>query len=135
MSEQTNPEHLEGLKSAYYVWFSTVRDDGMPQPTPVWFIEDGDTFLIYSMPTAQKVANIQDNPKVALSYAPDSEASTYMVVMGEAMIDPNAPRANEHAAYRAKYAEGIKGIGMTEESMAAAFNVAIRVTPTRVRGN
>ena len=38
------------IEKSEYIWFTTVRDDGMPQPTPVWFVRDGDSFLIYSTP-------------------------------------------------------------------------------------
>jgi PPOX class probable F420-dependent enzyme len=95
--------------------------------------QDG-TFLIYSMPSAQKVRNIRSNPKVALGYSASSDAGDYVVVMGEARIVEGAPLVNQMPAYLEKYAEGIKNIGMTPESMAQSFSVAIRITPTHVRG-
>jgi hypothetical protein len=39
----------------------------------------------------------------------------------------------EAAAYLAKYREGIAGIGMSPEQMAAEYSAALRITPTRVR--
>lgn len=134
MAVTFNNKQAELIRSAEYVWFTTVRPDGQPQPTPVWFIQEGDTFLIYSMPDAQKVKNVRANSKVALSYAPDDEASTYVVIFGEAHIDPDAPPAHHNAAYAAKYAAGIPAIGMTPEQMGNTFSTAIRVTPTHARG-
>jgi len=134
MPAEISPEFAERIRSAYYVWFTTVRADGMPQPTPVWFIWENDTFLIYSMPTAQKIRNIRQNPKVALSFADSNDAESYIVIMGEATIEEGAPLANQVPAYLAKYADGIKDIGMTPESMAQSFSTAIRVRPIHVRG-
>jgi PPOX class probable F420-dependent enzyme len=134
MPAEISPEFAERIRGAYYLWFTTVREDGMPQPTPVWFIWENDTFLIYSMPTAQKVRNIRHNSKVALSFADSDDAESFVVMMGEAAIEAGAPLANQVPAYLEKYAEGIKDIGMTPESMAQSFSMAIRVRPTHVRG-
>ena len=43
------------LENAYYVWLTTVRADGMPQPTPVWFIwnKDTDTVVMFSEPASR----------------------------------------------------------------------------------
>lgn len=91
MSLEISPDLLERIDQAHFAWFTTVREDGMPQPTPVWFIRDLDsTFLIYSQPDAQKVRNLQQNGHVALSFACDEKALKYIVVMGEAALDVNA---------------------------------------------
>jgi len=134
MPADISPEFAERLRSAYYLWFTTVREDGMPQPTPVWFIWDGETFLIYSVPTAQKVRNIRHNPRVALSYSGSNDAGDFLVIMGEAKIMEGAPLANQVPAYVEKYSQGFIDIGMTADSMAQMFSTAIRVTPTHVRG-
>jgi PPOX class probable F420-dependent enzyme len=134
MSVQLEPKFSERLGDAYHIWLTTVREDGMPQPTPVWFIYDGDTFLIYSQPDAQKVKNIRANPHVALSYTDDPEAERYLVIMGEAAIDEASPKAIDNPPYLAKYGPGIPAINMTAESMSAMFSLPIRITPTRVRG-
>jgi PPOX class probable F420-dependent enzyme len=134
MTADISPEFAERIRKAYYIWFTTVREDGMPQPTPVWFIWDNGTFLIYSKPKAQKVKNIRQNPKVALGYSASEDAADYVVIMGEAVIEEGAPLANKVSAYVEKYAEGIKDIGMTVDSLAQAFSTAIRVTPTHIRG-
>ncbi|MFN8528315.1 MAG: pyridoxamine 5'-phosphate oxidase family protein [Anaerolineae bacterium] len=133
MTAQLDAQSAEMLQNAVYVWFTTVREDGMPQPTPVWFIQDGDSYLIYSMPSAQKVKNIRASSKVALSFAPNADAERYLVIMGHATVDPGAPKALDHAGYRAKYAPLIPGIGMTEEQFSSQFTTPIRVLPTRVR--
>jgi PPOX class probable F420-dependent enzyme len=131
MAVEMDEKQAALIQNAYYMWFTTVRDDGQPQPTPVWFVQEGETYIVYSQPDAQKVKNIRDNPQVALSFAPDSEANQYVVIMGEAALDESPGLS---APYIAKYEAGIKDLGMTVESMAASFSTLIRITPTRVRG-
>jgi PPOX class probable F420-dependent enzyme len=121
------------IEKAYYMWFTTVREDGLPQPTPVWFIRDGDTFVVYSQPGAQKVKNIRANPMVTLNFAEDAEGEVYVVITGEARIEENAPLVASNPAYRAKYDAGIERIGFTVEKMTNEYSTFIRITPTRVR--
>lgn len=122
------------LKDDIVIWFTTVRPDGMPQPTPVWFVWLDGAFLIYSSSKAQKVRNIQANSKVAVSLDNTRDGDSYTVFMGEAKIDPDAPKASHLPAYIEKYRQGITDIGMTPESFDENLPVTIRVTPLRMRG-
>lgn len=133
MAVEFTPEQSKMIQSAYYMWLTTVRADGMPQPTPIWFIWDNGTFLLYSRPNKQKLKNISQNAKVALSFNKDDEAEDFIVILGEAAVDEKVPPSNLNPAYVEKYAEGIKGLNWTPESMAAMFSVPIRITPVQVR--
>ncbi len=133
MSATFTPQHLSYLAEAYYLFFTTLRGDLMPLPTPVWFVVEGDTLLTYSNPQALKVKNIQQHPLVALSHNRDVEGEEYLIITGEAHVDPTAPSPAHHAAYLQKYREGITRIDMTVESYDAYFSLPIRITPHRVR--
>ncbi len=134
MAVNITPEIEKLLNESAVMWFTTVRADGMPQPTPVWFIWEQGEFLVYSVPAAYKVRNIQTNSKVALNPDSKDDGRKYVVFMGEAVIDPTAPKPSQHPAYFRKYEQGITDIGMTPESFDAAFTAAIRIRPERVRG-
>ena len=54
------------LREEVLAWLVTVRADGQPQPSPVWFLWDGESFLVYSQAGRQKVRNIERNPLVSL---------------------------------------------------------------------
>ncbi len=125
---------LERLQQEQVIWLTTVRPDGIPQPNPVWFLWDGETVLIYSQPGAHKVGHIRHNPHVALNFNTDADGDDVVVITGEARIDDIAAQAVENTAYLEKYRAGIAQIGMTPESMAAAYSTMIRVTPRHVRG-
>jgi len=124
------------LRDEKTVWLTTVRADGTPQPVPVWYLWDGETFLIFSQPKTQKLRNIAHNPNVALNFkhTDDFGEEGITIIFGEAYVDASAPPSNQLNAYLEKYREGIKGINMTPDSLAAEFSVALRVKPTRVRG-
>ncbi len=126
---------MERLESDQVVWFTTVRKDGTPQPVPVWFLWTGEQFLIYSRPENQKLANIQQNERVALSFNSDDGGGDIAVFFGDAAIDGDAPPANQMKEYVDKYGEAIKSIGMTPESFAEEYSVPIRVKPTYVHGH
>lgn len=134
MGVAIKPEFLERIQTAVYMWFTTVRADGMPQPTPVWFVWEDGTFLVYTIEQSQKHRNLLEHPQVALSYSSTLDADDYLVIMGEARVDPSAPPPNQHAQYLAKYAAAIPEIGMTPDSFAQQFSVPVRITPTHVRG-
>lgn len=133
MSVQIPEKFDDFIAGSEYIWFTTVNDEGMPQPTPVWFVRDGESFIIYTIEGSKKVSNIEGNPKVALGLA-DEGAGTYFVVHGEATLDHSIPAAKNNTAYMAKYTEGIGYIGMTPESFSEQFSVPVRVTATHVRG-
>jgi len=129
------PEKFNPLiESSQYIWFTTVRADGMPQPTPVWFVRDGDTFLIYTTDGAQKAKNIAAQPKVALGLA-NGDAGDFFVVQGEAIIDQSIPKPTQMPAYFQKYKDSIAEIGMTPDTFDQTFSMPIRITPTLVRGD
>ncbi|MCX6047070.1 MAG: TIGR03667 family PPOX class F420-dependent oxidoreductase [Chloroflexi bacterium] len=133
MQIEINATVAQRLHDEQIIWFTTVRADGTPTPTPVWFLWANDAFLIFSQPAALKVRNIQHNPKVTLNFHTDEYGGNVVVFTGEAHVDPKPLPADELAAYLEKYAEGIKMIGMTPESMQKDFSTVIRVTPTRLR--
>lgn len=134
MAAEVKPELAVLIQNAYFTWLTTVRDDGMPQPTPVWFISIDDSFLIYSAPEAQKIRNIHQNPNVALGFTADLEANEYAVVMGTATLEQMPVPPHQVKTYLDKYTAGIEELGFTVDSFAARFSAVIRVTPERVRG-
>jgi PPOX class probable F420-dependent enzyme len=121
------------LQTEEVIWLTTVRDDGSPVPTPVWFYWNGDSFLIYTQPRSHKLRHIAHNPQVALNFNTDEAGGSVAVFSGAASVDDQPPPAAEAEAYLAKYAAGIQMIGLTPETMAAEYSAVLRVQPSRVR--
>lgn len=122
------------LADEQVIWLTTVGVSGTPQPNPVWFLWDGETFLIYTQPTSHKVRNIRRNPRVALHFDSGEGGEDIVVFTGTAVLDESAPLAHQNPAYLEKYRSGISDIQMTPESMGMSYSVAIRVKPDKERG-
>jgi PPOX class probable F420-dependent enzyme len=125
----------ERLRTEEVAWLTTVGGDGQPQPSPVWFLWEGESALIYSRPGTPKVRNIERHPRVALNFNSDAGGGDVVILTGEARIDPDAPTGDQHPAYLEKYAAGIARIGMNPAQFATEYNTAIRFTPTKLRGH
>jgi PPOX class probable F420-dependent enzyme len=121
------------LRDDLVVWLTTVSEDGTPQPTPVWFLWDAGSVLIYSKPNTPKLRNIARRAGVSLNLNSSADGGDVVVLTGTAEVDPQAPPADQVAAYLAKYGAEIVNIGMTSDSFAREYSVALRVTVRRVR--
>jgi PPOX class probable F420-dependent enzyme len=125
-------EHLE---HQYVIWLTTVDSNLTPQPRPVWFIWQNDSFLVFSQPQAHKVAHIRMHPRVALHFNTDDTGDRRVIVFsGEAAIERDHPDAHLVPDYLAKYKEGIKALEMTAEDFSHEYSIAIRIRPAEVRG-
>jgi PPOX class probable F420-dependent enzyme len=134
--DPSKPAHAraaERLRSEPIAWLTTVRADGQAQSSPVWFLWDGRTFLLYSQPGAQKVRNLAANPQVALHLGDDGAGGDIVTVEGTAALEPGSPRADRVEGYLAKYRSAIEALGYEAGPFARTYSSAIRVRPTRVR--
>jgi PPOX class probable F420-dependent enzyme len=122
------------LREDVIVWLTTVGPDQTPQPSPVWFLQDDGEFLIYSRPDTPKLRNIGRSPRVALHLDGDRRGDDIVILTGQARIVPDHPPADQVPAYLEKYRQLIAHNGMTPDSFARDYSVAIRVTPTTLRG-
>lgn len=137
MARTPTPEkmaHADGrLRDEVIVWLTTVRKDGQPQTSPVWFLWDGRTFLIHSLPGSQKVPNIRLNPHVSLHLNDDGDGGDVVSIEGMATIAEGDPPLTEVPEYVEKYRDLIAALGSDPDGFAEAYSVGIRVTPTRWR--
>jgi PPOX class probable F420-dependent enzyme len=123
-AEQRLRDHVAG-------WLTTVNPEGQPQSTPVWFLWDGSTFLIYSRPDTPKLRNIAANPKVSFHLDGEEEGAHVVTVEGTAEIVQDQPPADRVEPYVEKYRDPIGKLGWTPQSFAADYSVPLRITPTR----
>jgi PPOX class probable F420-dependent enzyme len=122
------------LREEIVIWFVTTRADGTPEPSPVWFDWDGETFLIYSLRDTPRQRNLARNPRVALHFDGNRGADV-VVFTGEASIDESAPPAHANASYVEKYGADFVRIGTTPEHFALRYSLPVRVRPIKLRGH
>ncbi len=123
------------LKDEQIAWFTTVSRDGTPQPRPVWFLWNGDSFLLFSEPQGFKVLHLVNNPKASIHLDGDGRGGDIIVFIGEAFIEEQPVPEHDLDAYVEKYREGFRRIGTTPEAFAQNYQTAIRMIPLRVRGH
>jgi PPOX class probable F420-dependent enzyme len=116
------------------IWLTTVSSDGTPQPNPVWFFWDGESFIIYTPPNTVKLKNIDTNPQVSLHF----EGATALggdvaVFIGKAEVEKSPLEPDP--GYVKKYLKVAKEEwGRTVDDLFKEYSALIRIQPTRLRG-
>jgi PPOX class probable F420-dependent enzyme len=121
------------LAEEMVAWLTTVRPDGRPQTSPVWFLYRDGEFLVFSKAGTARTVNIAANPRVSLNLDGNGLGGDIVVVEGEARIDRDVLPADRIPDYVEKYAGFIARNGWTPESFAADYPIPIRIRPTRFR--
>lgn len=117
------------------VWLVTVDPRGVPQPTPVWFWWDGDAGLVVkSQPVGAKLRNARRNPGAAVHLNATPSGGDVVVLTGTAAVDDEGLTPVEREGFDAKYADGMRGLGMTPEQFHADYSVTLRVRAEKLRG-
>lgn len=134
MSDQTHPEnaHVEQrLRTGPIIWLTTLRPNGRPHMVAVWFLWDGEQFLIFSQPNTQKIRNLRYSSRVTLALDDTHGGGDVIVIDGEAelLTDPDINAALP--AFAEKYAANLKRMGTSAEAMAKSYSQGIRITPTK----
>jgi PPOX class probable F420-dependent enzyme len=123
----------ERLRDELIAWLVTVRRDGQPQASPVWFLWQDPDVLLYSQPRTGKLRALRHNPRVALHLEGNGRGGDIVILEGTAGVDPSAAPADATPEYLAKYEEAIRRNGWTPASFAADYSVAVRVRAERAR--
>ncbi len=61
------PTHADLIKQPLIGHLATIRPDGCPQSSPVWFEWDGEHLRITQLRSAQKLRNLEAHPHASLS--------------------------------------------------------------------
>ena len=134
MADQKKPNnaHVEQrLREEPIVWFTTVRPDGRPHTVPVWFLWDGETFLIFSQPGNLKIRNLQRNPHITLALDGTKQGGDVVTVEGEAELLSEPSRNILVPAFGEKYASMIKTMGVDTEGLVEDYSQPIRIKPAK----
>jgi PPOX class probable F420-dependent enzyme len=127
------------LRRDEMIWITTVRPDGQPQTSAVWFHWDGTDFLLFSQPAAAKVRNLRADRRVSLNLNGVGYGHDLVVVEGEADVVPDFatapwPDRGRIDGYYAKYERSLReALSSSAEEMSSAYTTALRITPTRWR--
>jgi PPOX class probable F420-dependent enzyme len=118
------------LERPIFAHLATVRPDGSPQSSVMWFAWDGSRIRLTHTSTRQKFANLSREPRVALSIADPDDQYRFIEVRGTVESIEADPGAEFYRSLQRRY-------GMEYEITDADVRVIITITPDRfiaVRG-
>ena len=133
MSERImSPEEMtEYLQAIHITTLATLKRDGSPQLSPVWYqYRDRKIYIIANRSTA-KVHNIRRDPRVSLSVSTPHEPYSYVLVYGNAEILTDEVEAVA-TAICIRYKGHEEGAAFAEEVLLGGGTVAIEVTPVKM---
>jgi PPOX class probable F420-dependent enzyme len=74
--------HADLLEKPVFAHLATVRPDGSPQSSVMWFAWDGSRIRLTHTRTRQKFANLAHEPRVALSIADPDDQYRFLEIRG-----------------------------------------------------
>jgi PPOX class probable F420-dependent enzyme len=97
--------HADLLERPLFAHLATVRPDGSPQSSVMWFIWDGARVRMTHTRTRQKFANLEREPRVALSIADPDDPYRFLEVRGtvESIVDD--PGAEFYRSLQRRYGQ------------------------------
>lgn len=120
------------LRTDPIIWLGSTRPDGRPHLVPVWFLWDGSTVLVFSLPETQKVRNLRHNPHAILALNADDQGYDIVLLEGQASFVNDPTIRGTMPAFVEKYAGLSRRWAIND--WAKKFSVPIRITPTRLIG-
>jgi PPOX class probable F420-dependent enzyme len=117
--------HADLLDKPTFAHLATVRPDGSPQSSVMWFAWDGDRIRMTHTKTRQKFRNLADEPRVALSIADPDDQYRFLEVRG---VVEGVEDDDEQASF---YRSLQKRYGMEYPVKDAAVRVILTIRPEK----
>jgi PPOX class probable F420-dependent enzyme len=122
------------LREDLVIWLTSVGSDFTPQPNPVWFLWEGESFLVYNFSAAHRLEHVRSRPRVSLNFDGDRRGGDIVVFTGTAEVSDGDPAPHENAAYVAKYGAMMERVSGTLAEFSRRYPVPLRVRGLRLRG-
>jgi PPOX class probable F420-dependent enzyme len=105
MSTETLPEsHADLLERPTFCHLATIRPDGSPQSSVMWFSWDGSRLRMTHTKSRQKFANLGKEPRVALSIADPEDQYRFVEIRGVVeSIEDDDETASFYKALQRRY--------------------------------
>jgi PPOX class probable F420-dependent enzyme len=125
------------LREDATAWLTLADPARTPQPAPVWFLWDDDSscVVLYSQPTAKRLARMKANPRCSLHLNDDGTGHDFVVLTGRIAEAADLAPADQNPAYAQKYRDWMVGVFGSAERFATMFSVPLRFEPASFRGD
>jgi PPOX class probable F420-dependent enzyme len=96
--------HRSLLERPLFAHLATVRPDGAPQSSVMWFAWDGELVRFTHTSTRQKFRNLEREPRVALSIVDPDDGYRYLELRGTVVsITPDDEQASFYRSLQERY--------------------------------
>jgi PPOX class probable F420-dependent enzyme len=116
--------HADLLERALFAHLATVRPDGAPQSSVMWFAWDGSRIRLTHTRTRQKFANLAHEPRVALSIADPDDQYRFLEIRGTVEKIEDDRNAEFYRSLQRRY-------GMDYPILDADVRVVFTIRPDR----
>jgi PPOX class probable F420-dependent enzyme len=116
--------HADLLDKPTFAHLATVRPDGAPQSSVMWFGWDGSRIRMTHTRTRQKFANLAAEPRVALSIADPADGYRFLEVRGAVEKIDDDPGGEFYRSLQQRY-------GLDFPILDADVRVIITIRPER----
>jgi PPOX class probable F420-dependent enzyme len=116
--------HADLLEKPTFAHLATVRPDGSPQSSVMWFDWNGSRIRLTHTRTRQKLANLAHEPRVALSIADPDDQYRFLEIRGTVEKIADDPGAEFYRSLQHRY-------GMDYPIHDADVRVVITIRPDR----
>ena len=125
--ERVPESHKDLMQKKGFAHIATVRGDGSPRTSPVWYDWDGSHVLVSHTKGRRKFADVARDPRVALSITDPENPYRYIEIRGlvEVQDDPNKTLIH-------RLSKKYQGKDRYEYDGPNDHRVIFRISPTRV---
>ncbi len=110
---------------------STLKRDGSPQVTPVWYAYRDGKFVVSTAGFTAKARNVRRDPRVSVSINSPGEPFAYVLVHGRAKVTTDDMEATV-TSIAVRYQGDEVGKAFAQEILKSSDNVLIEITPDKL---
>jgi PPOX class probable F420-dependent enzyme len=119
----------EFLKGKHFGKFATLRKDGSPHVTPIWYMYEGGKLIVNTTTERVKFKNVKRDPRVALLV---DDGYPYVMVEGRARIAEERDPKKDIETLAIRYTGEERGRKAARDRYWKQERVSIEIVPERV---
>jgi len=132
MDQLTNEHRNFLMEQVRTAKLATVRKDGRPHVTPVWFVLDGDTLVFTTWHTSIKAVNIRRDGRVCLCVDDEKPPFSYIQIEGTAVMSADSEALEYWSTGIASRYMGEKLADAYGKRNSVEGELLVKVTPTKI---
>jgi PPOX class probable F420-dependent enzyme len=118
------------LRTEPIIWLTTASASGRPHMVPMWFLWDGRSVLLFSLPNTRKLRNIAANSAIVLALEAADQGYDVVIIEGRATFIDDPLISGAMPAFVEKYASVPRR--WPPEEWAQKFSCTISVAPIKL---